>query len=149
MPRSRDRVASGMRRIGGCGIVAIALAVVGCGGGSVSRVEVSGSATFGGRPIPGGRIYFTPDSKKGNDGPQGFAEIKNGKFDTHDGGRGAVAGAMIVQIAGNDGSLGEGKGMPLFDDYSLPAEISSASSPMAFEVPANAPKTMKIPKKKM
>jgi hypothetical protein len=140
MSRSRSR-------LGGCGIVAIALAIVGCGG-SVSRIEISGSASFGGKPIPGGRIYFTPDTKKGNQGPQGFAEIKEGRFDTRDDGRGAVSGAMIVQIVGNDGSLGEGKGIPLFDDYSLPTEISAASSPLSFDVPANAPKTMKMPKRK-
>ena len=30
------------------------------------------------RPIPAGRIYFRPDSSKGNNGPEGFAAIKNG-----------------------------------------------------------------------
>jgi hypothetical protein len=143
----RSQVAGRIRILGACGIVGLAL-VVGCGGG-VSRIEVSGEVTFGGKPIPGGRIYFTPDSKKGNQGPQGFAEIREGKFDTREGGRGAVAGPNDVLIVGNDGSLGEGKGVPLFDDYTLSAELPAASSVQKFEVPASAPKTMRLPKRKM
>jgi hypothetical protein len=145
--RKRGSRSDGMRRLGGCGVVAVSLALVGCGG--VHRIEVSGEAHFGGKPIPAGRIYFTPDSAKGNNGPQGFAEIKAGRFDTRDGGQGATGGPTIVIIAGNDGSMGNGQGLPLFDDFSITADIPAQSSTQNYDVPANAPKTRKVPVRKM
>jgi hypothetical protein len=137
-----------MRRFGVCGVVAVLLGTVGCGGG-LRRNDVSGEVHFAGKPIPAGRIYFTPDTAKGNDGPQGFAEIKEGKFDTRDNGQGAIGGAMIVIVAGNDGTLGNGAGTPLFDDYSIKADLPATSSTQNFDVPANAPKMRKIPVRKM
>ena len=76
-----------------------------------------------GKPIPAGMIYFTPDSAKGNNGPQGFAVISGGRYDTRREGRATVPGPSIVSIAGNDGSRGKGMAIPLFDDYSQPADI--------------------------
>jgi hypothetical protein len=136
-----------MRCFGACGIVTISLALVGCGG--THRNEVSGDVTFAGKAIPAGRIYFTPDTSKGNDGPQGWAEIKNGRFDTRDGGQGAVGGPMNVVIAGNDGAKGDGQGLPLFDDFSIKIDLPAESSTQKFDVPANAPKTRKVPTRKM
>jgi hypothetical protein len=134
-------------RLGGCVVVAMSLALLGCGG--VRRVEVSGEVKFGGKPIPAGRIYFTPDSSKGNNGPQGFTAIKDGRFDTRDGGQGATGGPTIVKIAGNDGSMGDGRGLPLFDEFSINADLPAESSTQNYDVPANAPKTQKIPTRKM
>src|SRR5205807_6772258 len=87
------------RRPGLCAaLVAACLAAPGCGG---SRgVEVSGEVTFDGKPVPAGRIYFNPDVTKGNDGPQGYAEIHDGKFDTSKGGKGACGGPTVVVISG-------------------------------------------------
>src|SRR5204862_378695 len=73
----------------------LGLAAVGCG---ESRVEVSGEVTFDGKPVPAGRIYFNPDFTKGNDGPQGYADIKDGKFDTRNKGKGACGGPTIAVI---------------------------------------------------
>src|SRR5690242_10819227 len=46
------------------------------------RYRVSGEVKFAGQPIPYGEILFTPDSTKGNSGPQGIAIIQQGKYDT-------------------------------------------------------------------
>jgi hypothetical protein len=133
------------RRLSSVAAAIALVGLVGCGGSRT--LELSGTATFGGKPIPAGRIYFTPDTKKGNNGPQGFAEIKDGTFDTRDGGRGPVGGPTIVILAGNDGSFGNGQGLPLFDDYSQSVELS-ASGPNSFDVPANAPKPKLVPAKR-
>src|SRR5690348_2686083 len=80
-----------------CGLAA------GCGGGKGHRV--SGKVTFKGAPVPAGRIYFTPDSTKGNTGPTGYADIKDGAYDTAAaGGQGVTGGPVVVAIEGNDPS---------------------------------------------
>jgi hypothetical protein len=139
------RSAEELRLLARFGFVLGVVALVGCGGSA--RIELSGDVTHGGKPIPTGRIYFDPDISRGNKGPQGFAEIKDGRYDTRNDGRGAVAGPTIVKIDANDGSFGPGQGLPLFDEFSIPTEISSSSQ--NFDVPANAPKTRKVPAKKM
>jgi hypothetical protein len=152
IPKSKsklmNRVGLGIGRLFGALIAAwLSAAALGCGG--ANTIDISGEVKFGGKPIPAGRIYFTPDSSKGNEGPQGFAEITDGKYDTRREGRGAVAGANIVKIAGNDGSRGNGMGLPLFDDFSQPAMIPTSAATQDFDVPANAPKTRKVTAKKM
>jgi hypothetical protein len=50
-------------------------------------------------------IYFMPDGSKGNSGPTGFAEIKDGEYDTSSGnGRAAPSGPVIIAIEGFDPS---------------------------------------------
>jgi hypothetical protein len=112
--------------------------IVGCG---ESGVHVSGEVTFGGKPVPAGRIYFNPDFSKKNDGPQGYADIKDGKFDTRAHGKGACGGATIVVINGFDGNAQPGaatKGDPLFHEYQVAIELPKVSSMQKFDVPASA-----------
>src|SRR5262245_56260581 len=76
---------------------------LGCGGGR-AVYSISGNVTFSGKPIPVGRIYFSPDSSKGNIGLTGYADIKEGKYDSSvSGGRGIAGGATVVRIEGSDG----------------------------------------------
>src|SRR5579872_4051284 len=70
------------------------------GGGGPQAVEVAGKVTFDGKPVPAGRIYFNPDFSKGNDGPQGYTQIRQGEFDTRQGGKGACGGPTVVVIQG-------------------------------------------------
>lgn len=75
--------------------------LAGCGGGDdVARDHIKGTVQYDGKPVPAGRIYFDP--APGNSGPQGFTDIKDGKYDTRQG-KGAAGGAMIVRIEGFDG----------------------------------------------
>src|SRR5689334_6906923 len=70
---------------------------VGCGGEKTYRV--SGKVTFKGKALPAGRIIFLPDASKGNKGSEGYADIKDGAYDTAaPGGKGATGGAMTVRI---------------------------------------------------
>jgi hypothetical protein len=120
-------------------LVAGCLAVAGCGG--PSAVEVSGEITFDGKPLPAGRIYFNPDVTKGNDGPQGYAEIRDGKYDTRNGGRGAWGGPTIAVIQGYDGSKGPTPGWlgnRLFREYQEAIDLPKEPCTRNFTVPASA-----------
>lgn len=86
-------------------VVLLALAA-GCG--SEERVyHVSGTVTYGGKPIPAGVIYFDPDPTKGGTGSQGFATITDGKFNTAIDGIGIRGGAYDVRVMGFDGKAGD------------------------------------------
>jgi len=79
--------------------------ICGCGKSGPKTYDVSGSVTFAGKPIPDGWVCFSPDSSKGNSGPQGRARILNGKYDTdEDFGMGTIGGPMLVRIDGFDGN---------------------------------------------
>jgi len=113
---------------------------VGCGGGK--SYHVSGKASFAGKPIPVGKIYFTPDAAKGNSGATGYADIKDGKYDTSAaGGMGIIGGPMIVRIEGSDGvKIDEERpgGKPLFPEYQKAEDFPKAATTKDFDVPASA-----------
>jgi len=75
---------------------------VGCGrpdGPTLWRV--SGTVSYGGKPVPSGEVMFTPDGAKRNKGRQGLASILQGRFDTR-GSRapGIEGGPMVIQVSG-------------------------------------------------
>ncbi|HEY1188682.1 MAG TPA: hypothetical protein VGE74_13595 [Gemmata sp.] len=134
-------------RAGGVAAALLTCALsLGCGGDKTHRV--SGTVTFKGQPIPAGKIYFLPDSTKGNSGPAGYADIKNGKYDTSDGnGRGSVAGAVLISIEGIDPDAkpakvekGDTEALvkSLFPRYEIQADMPSSSSTKDIDVPASA-----------
>lgn len=130
----------------------VVVAAVGCGGDGVYRV--SGTVKFKDQPVPAGKVYILPDGSKGNAGPAGFADIKNGSFDTASGGRGAVAGPVVFAVEGVDPNAAPDKPDPtgevrtklLFARYELPAELPSAASTKEIAVPADAAKGPAAPK---
>jgi hypothetical protein len=65
------------------------------------RNTVRGQVTVEGKPVPDGRIVFSPDNKKGNSGPGAIAFIRAGEFETPPG-HGVVSGPHIVDILGYD-----------------------------------------------
>lgn len=105
-----------------------------------NRVDVWGTVTFKGQPVPAGVIVMNPDFAKGNDGPQGMAEIKNGRYDTRSLDKGAPSGAVVFMIDGFDGvpagDLVTGK--PLFGTYKLQLELPKAPSEKNIEIPVSA-----------
>jgi len=119
--------------------------VAGCGGEKTYRV--SGKVTFKGKPLPAGRIIFLPDGSKGNKGSEGYADIKDGAYDTaNPGGKGAVAGPMTVRIEAWDPAKKVDKpeksalgSVPsLFPPYQTTADLPNADSTKDFDVPAEA-----------
>lgn len=109
-------------------MVATLGSVVGCSGGGdgPTRYRASGNVSFDGQPVADGSVYFMP--AKGNSGPQGFAPIKNGKYDTKDSeGNGTVGGAHTVRIV-----------TPRFEYQSkTPVDLPKADSDHPFELKKN------------
>ena len=132
-----------------CGLASrVALALLaslalGCGAGDEGH-RVSGKVTFKGQPVPAGKVMISPDTSKGNKGPTGFADIQNGVYDTGaPGGKGAVAGAVIIAVDGIDpkpppGASPDITTTVLFPPYELRVDLPAADSVQNVDVPAGA-----------
>ncbi len=117
------------------------LALSGCGSDGPPRYSLSGKVVYNGQPVPSGLVVFEPDNSKGNKGPQGFSEIKDGVYRTDKFGRGAVSGPLIVRISGyTKASGGEGTATVLFPDYLTQIDLPEEATTFDFEVPAAARK---------
>jgi hypothetical protein len=123
-----------------CAASIVMFVLGGCGGpAGPERYEVSGKATFGGQPIPAGKIMFVPDRAAANNGPRGIAKIENGQYKTLPD-EGAVAGLQIVQIQGYDGVCppgwsGSDFGKPIFKRYDTKANLPAEATSIDFDVP--------------
>ena len=99
-----------------------------------------------------GQIVFEPDRSAGNSGPQGFAEIRDGKYDTTTG-KGTVGGVHIVRISGyeggaaggvsEEGSETEGSATELFAGFQTNADFPKEASTMDFAVTSDEVKGQK------
>jgi hypothetical protein len=116
---------------------------VGCGKDGPSRLDVWGAITWKGQPVPSGVIFFEPNTTKGNKGPQGFALIKEGKFDTrYERSKGCMAGPHVATIQGGDGqgkTSGRPYGRSLFASYNVEIDIPPDGGEINIEVPASVP----------
>jgi hypothetical protein len=114
--------------------------MAGCGPRGPERFRVSGTVTHAGKPVQLGRVVFEPDTSRGNDGPQGFTPIENGRFDTagpHC--KGTVGGPMRVRIDGFEMTGGEdaaASGKLLFPLYQEAIDLPRADVVRDFVVPA-------------
>lgn len=112
----------------------------GCGRRGTERFRVSGTVTHAGKPVQLGRVVFEPDAARGNDGPQGFAPIENGRFDTagpHC--KGSIGGPMRLRIDGFEMTGGEdaaASGKLLFPAYEEAIDLPRADAVRDFVVPA-------------
>jgi len=113
--------------------------LTGCDSGP-RTYPVSGTVTFDSKPVPAGRVDFWPDFSTGNDGPQGFAIIRDGAFDTRKGGQGHGGGPMIIKVEGFDGKSDNPQffGTPIFNVYEIKRELPKELSVQNLEVPASA-----------
>jgi len=132
------RVASPRRSllVLGLGLVLVA---TGCERGPARR-HVAGQVLHAGKPVPAGEIYFDPDVRKNHDGPQGFARIKDGRFDTRDLGKPLAPGPHVVRILGFDGKTPPGQDLPLgrrlFREYTTKTTIADEDGvTLNFDVP--------------
>jgi len=118
----------------------------GCGGDAGNRI--SGKVTFKGQPISTGKIHFIPDASKGNKGATGYADIKNGAYDTGaPGGRGCIGGPILVKIEGFEplpadkmDKSGEITTRALFPAYQTAVDLPKETTTKDFDVPADAAK---------
>lgn len=109
--------------------------------------ELSGTVTFDGKPLPFGKIVFEPDIQQGNTGPAGHADIRNGKYDTRQSGRGTTGGPHVIAISGYgdpemvyDVDAEQKKEVPklLFRRHEQRTDIPASKATMDFDVPASA-----------
>lgn len=118
----------------------VAVVLAGCGGGNdLERHRVHGTVSYDGKPLPYGRIVFEADASRGNHGPQGFALIEHGAFDTDmNGGKGTIGGLHIARVAGFDGnSTNEDApfGNPLFRQFEQEVDLPLDSTELDVNVP--------------
>jgi hypothetical protein len=111
-----------------------------CSSKSSGRVDVWGTVKFKNKPVPAGLIVMNPDLSKGNEGPQGMAEIRGGRFDTRRSDKGAPSGPVVFMIDGFDGvAQGESpSGKPLFIGYKLSFDLPKQASEQNIDVPESA-----------
>jgi hypothetical protein len=132
----------GVRELRCLPVVLLAIGVVawaGCSGSSgPQRYRVSGAVTHGGKPVPAGQIIFEPDSSKRNTGPQGYAEIRDGKYHIASTDKGVVGGAYRIHISGYDRfSQDENNpAKPLFPEYVTTVDLPKQDSTRDIDVPA-------------
>ncbi|MCA9247985.1 MAG: hypothetical protein KDA42_12740 [Planctomycetales bacterium] len=123
-------------------LIVVGAALAGCGGSEgPERFELEGDVSFNGRPVPGGRLQFVPDTQHGGSGPAGFAVIENGHYDTRREGRGTVGGPHYVRIDGFDGNADPDNelpgGRPMFGRRTS-AEIPRQHAQIDFSIPAES-----------
>lgn len=122
-----------------CLVIVVAVLAAGCSRSGPDRFRVSGTVTHAGQPVALGRIVFEPDASRGNSGPQGFAPIENGRYDTATPNcKGSVGGPMIVMIDGL--KLGGGddvaaSGMLLFPTHQERVDMPRSGTTLDFDVP--------------
>jgi hypothetical protein len=112
------------------------MVLAGCGDDGPRRYDVSGTVAYNGQPLPAGQIFFDPDAAKGHDGPQGYALIKDGRYNTAETDQGPIGGPHIVRIEGYDGKPGEELplGRPLFNDFQQSVDLPQEDTKLDFVV---------------
>jgi hypothetical protein len=127
-----------MRAVAFAVAVAAVVWAAGCSSESgAKRYRVSGEARFNGAPIPYGDVLFTPDGAKQNSGPQGIANIRDGKFDTAGAeGKGFAGGPTVVRVTGLSGPPDQGG--KLLCEYEYTVDLPRQDSTLTIEVPASA-----------
>lgn len=120
---------------------ALVLGLAGCGDKGPTTHRLQGTVMHAGKPVPHGVIVFDPDVAAGNRGPQGFATITDGRYDTAARGcRGTAGGRLVVRIDGSEPVAGAEDTTtaerPLFPTYEDRIEVPAGSSTRDFEVPA-------------
>lgn len=95
--------------------------------------QVSGVVTYDGKPIAKGLIHFDPKA----DGPQGFANIFSGKYDTAQQGKGVRGGAYDIRVNGFDGKEANEApfGQALFPEYTGTKDLPKENSTYDLDVP--------------
>jgi hypothetical protein len=117
----------------------------GCGGGKRATVNVSGTVTFKGKPVPQGFINFMPDLAGGNTGEVKGFPIVDGAYNTAEGSSpGIYAGANVISISGFDGKKQNlwPKGKQIFNPIELKETVSEGKKD--YVVPESAGQNVRV-----
>ena len=156
--RSRRWRVAGLRRWAIWGLLLVwSASVLGCEESySTVGFAVKGTIKAGDKPVETGYINFIPDESLGEEAPQGFAKIENGKFETEPY-RTVLAGPHIARIRIYDLNnppvgdpetsetppLVEARQKVIIKDGKTPLEIIMAELPATATVPS--PSTLPLP----
>ena len=134
------------------GVALLIVGLGGCGRSGPTRIEISGTVTYDGQPIPVGRISFEPTLAAGQQAATGYAVIRDGWYRTAPG-HGASPGPYTVRIYGGDGKLSQPAvnfdpeeppadsvrlGKLLFSEYEAPVDLPEKDTKRDFDVPREA-----------
>jgi hypothetical protein len=108
-------------------------------------IRISGTVLCDGEPVPLGDIYFEPDAMKGQKGQAGFAEIRDGKFDTSKPGNQSVKpGAYEIRILGYDGKEANEapRGQPIFllPEFTEKRQFEAKETELKYDIPGKKKK---------
>ncbi len=111
----------------------------GCGQDDPTSFRVRGTVTYQGEPVPRGIVYFDPDPARNNRGPQGYAIVEHGEYDTAGrSGRGIVGGPYRVRVSGFNG-LNRSEmmpyGSPLFAEQLIEKDFAHEDSVFDIDIP--------------
>ena len=119
-------------------IWAIVFLSLGCGKGN-SAQRVFGTVTIGSEPIRGGFVTIDPASSTNSNGRQGRAVIRDGKFDTQDGGEMAVTGPVVIRVQGcGEPTSRFPDGVPLCHAYEIKMELTPGVNNLELRIPESA-----------
>ena len=132
------------RRVPGAFVLGAAfIALVGCSS-KPKMVQISGTVTFQGKPVPAGFISFTPEAGVGG---VRVCQIKDGVYDSSkEGEPGIFPGKNLVRIEGFDGVKVKfwGQGKQIFNPVNDVVEISPGTTTRDFVIPEAAGKNVQI-----
>lgn len=122
--------------------IVVCLLAAGCSKDGPKRFDHWGKITYRGQPIPKGVMNFDPDLGAKNDGPQGFAEIVNGEYDTRKRPMtGPGSGKYVIRIFAADGVPGPEApmGKPLFtSQVELSEDLKAQDGELNLVIPETA-----------
>jgi len=109
-----------------------------------TTIFVPNTVAFDGKSVPAGKLILLPDTSKGNSGQGGFADIKDGVYDTSKNGQGILGGPTIVRLDGFDGltTANDPIGKRLFMTHEFLVDLPRQNSTKDFDVPASAAKNL-------
>jgi len=124
----------------------LAAVLVGFTGCADDKLEdVTGTVTHDGAPVPAGVVWFDPDPNHPGNPPQGYAYIKDGKFNSTEKGRGVKPGAYLIRVEAFDGKPGNELplGKPLFTDYEEKRDLPAGKVDMELKIPKQLARSSK------
>lgn len=124
----------------GLGLAALSVLLAGCSANDgPNQCPVTGTIRIGDQPLTGGFVTIEPADGGANGGLQGIAPIRNGRFDTEDGGKRAVSGPVVLRIDGwGEPSPRFANGIPLCNRHEIRVELQPGQNQLELTVPESA-----------
>lgn len=103
------------------------------------RRPVTGTVQIGDQPIRGGFVTFDPASTSNGHARQGRAVIRDGRFDTSEGGEPVIMGPVLIRIQGwGEPSERFPTGIPVCHNYEIRMQLDESTPELELKVPESA-----------